>query len=169
MKKSIVALVIAALEVASVHVARIYNKDGSKPDLYGEVKAVHSWTNGSSTDETYVYLGSRGEAQINSQPAGHGQLKSQSDASKAEGSQSGARTRLMFTDLDYGHDISPNYGCNCGIAYDVGAYTDTPSEFGDDSFEDTDRFLASRTSGVVTPRIKNPFGAVDGLNVDAQY
>lgn len=51
----------------------------------------------------------------------------------------------------------------------MGAYTDILSEFGGDSFENTDRFLTTRTSGVATLRTKNLFGAVDGLNVGAQY
>lgn len=35
-----------ALGVTSVHAAEIYNKDGNKLDLYGKVKAAHSWTDG---------------------------------------------------------------------------------------------------------------------------
>ena len=169
MKKSVVALAVMALGVTSVHAAEIYNKDGNKLDLYGKVKAVHSWTDGNNADETYARLGFRGETQINDQLTGYGQFESQFDASKAEGSQNGVKTRLAFAGLDYGHDVSFDYGRNYGIAYDVGAYTDTLSEFGDDSFEDADRFLTSRTSGVATLRTKNLFGAVDGLSVGAQF
>ena len=169
MKKSVVALAVMALGVTSVHAAEIYNKDGNKLDLYGKVKAVHSWTDGNNADETYARLGFRGETQINDQLTGYGQFESQFDASKAEGSQNGVKTRLAFAGLDYGHDVSFDYGRNYGIAYDVGAYTDTLSEFGGDSFEDADRFLTSRTSGVATLRTKNLFGAVDGLSVGAQY
>ena len=169
MKKSVVALAVMALGVTSVHAAEIYNKDGNKLDLYGKVKAVHSWTDGNNADETYARLGFRGETQINDQLTGHGQFESQFDASKAEGSQNGVKTRLAFAGLDYGHDVSFDYGRNYGIAYDVGAYTDTLSEFGGDSFEDADRFLTSRTSGVATLRTKNLFGAVDGLSVGAQF
>lgn len=169
MKKSVVALAVMALGVTSVHAAEIYNKDGNKLDLYGKVKAVHSWTDGKDADGTYARLGFRGETQINDQLTGYGQFESQLDASKAEGSQNGVNTRLAFAGLDYGHDVSFDYGRNYGIAYDVGAYTDTLSEFGGDSFEDTDRFLTTRTSGVATLRTKNLFGAVDGLNIGAQY
>ncbi|WP_256933316.1 porin, partial [Citrobacter braakii] len=169
MKKSAVALAVMVLGVTSVHAAEIYNKDGNKLDLYGKVKAVHSWTGGTDADGTYARLGFRGETQINDQLTGYGQFESQFDASKAEGSQNGVNTRLAFAGLDYGHDVSFDYGRNYGIAYDVGAYTDTLSEFGGDSFEDADRFLTSRTSGVATLRTKNLFGAVDGLNIGAQY
>ena len=169
MKKTAVALTVMALGVTSVHAAEIYNKDGNKLDLYGKVKAVHSWTDGTDTDGTYARLGFRGETQINDQLTGYGQFESQFDASKAEGSQNGVNTRLAFAGLDYGHNISFDYGRNYGIAYDVGVYTDTLSEFGGDSYEDTDRFLTTRTSGVATLRTKNLFGAVDGVNVAAQY
>ena len=50
-----------ALGVTSVHAAEIYNKDGNKLDLYGKVKAVHSWTDGKDSDGTYARLGFRGE------------------------------------------------------------------------------------------------------------
>lgn len=169
MKKTVVALAVMALGVTSVHAAEIYNKDGNKLDLYGKVKAVHSWTDGTDADGTYARLGFRGETQINDQLTGYGHFESQFDASKAEGSQNGVNTRLAFAGLDYGHDVSFDYGRNYGIAYDVGAYTDTLSEFGGDSFENTDRFLTTRTSGVATLRTKNLFGAVDGLSVGAQY
>ena len=119
MKKSVVALAVMALGVTSVHAAEIYNKDGNKLDLYGKVKAVHSWTDGNNADETYARLGFRGETQINDQLTGYGQFESQFDASKAEGSQNGVKTRLAFAGLDYGHDVSFDYGRNYGIAYDV--------------------------------------------------
>ena len=56
MKKSVVALAVMALGVTSVHAAEIYNKDGNKLDLYGKVKAAHSWTDGTNADETYARL-----------------------------------------------------------------------------------------------------------------
>ncbi|AWS93867.1 MULTISPECIES: porin [Citrobacter] len=169
MKKSAVVLAVMALGITSAHAAEIYNKDGNKLDLYGKVKAVHSWTDGTDADGTYARLGFRGETQINDQLTGYGQFESQFDAAKAEGSQNGVNTRLAFAGLDYGHDVSFDYGRNYGIAYDVGAYTDTLSEFGGDSYENTDRFLTTRTSGVATLRTKNLFGAVDGLSLGAQY
>lgn len=169
MKKTVVALAVMALGVTSVHAAEIYNKDGNKLDLYGKLKAQHSWSDGKDADSTYTRLGFRGETQINDQLTGYGQFQSQFDASKAEGSQNGVKTRLAFAGLDYGHNVSFDYGRNYGVAYDVGVYTDTLSEFGGDSYEDADRFLTSRTSGVATLRTKNLFGAVDGLSVGAQY
>lgn len=169
MKKTAVALAVMALGVTSVHAAEIYNKDGNKLDLYGKVKAVHTWTDGTDADGTYARLGFRGETQINDQLTGYGHFESQFDAAGAEGSQDGIKTRLAFAGLDYGHDVSFDYGRNYGVAYDVGSYTDVLSEFGGDSYENADRFLTTRTSGVATLRTKNLFGAVDGVNLAAQY
>ncbi|TKV24865.1 porin [Citrobacter sp. wls613] len=169
MKKTAVALAVMALGVTSVHAAEIHNKDGNKLDLYGKVKAVHTWTDGTDADGTYARLGFRGETQINDQLTGYGHFESQFDAAGAEGSQDGIKTRLAFAGLDYGHDVSFDYGRNYGVAYDVGSYTDVLSEFGGDSYENTDCFLTTRTSGVATLRTKNLFGAVDGVNLAAQY
>lgn len=106
---------------------------------------------------------------LNDQLTGYGHFESQFDAAGAEGSQDGIKTRLAFAGLDYGHDVSFDYGRNYGVAYDVGFYTDVLSEFGGDSCEDTDCFLTTRTSGVATLCTKNLFGAVDGVNLVAQY
>lgn len=121
-------------------------------------------TDGTDADGTYARLGFRGETQINDQLTGYGHFESQFDAAGAEGSQDGIKTRLAFAGTDYGHDVSFDYGRNYGVAYDVGSYTDVLSEFGGDSYENTDRFLTTRTSGVATLRTKNLFGAVDGVN-----
>lgn len=169
MKKTAVALAVLAFGVTSVHAAEIYNKDGNKLDLYGKVKATHSWTDGADADGTYARLGFRGETQINDQLIGYGRFESQFDAAKAEGSQDGVKTRLAFAGLDFDHNVSFDYGRNYGVAYDVGVYTDTLSEFGGDSYESTDGFLTARASGVATLRTKNLFGAVDGVSLAAQY
>ncbi|WP_333010018.1 porin [Kluyvera sichuanensis] len=169
MKKSAVALALVVMGATSAHAAEIYNKDGNKLDLYGKVKAAHGWSGGKNADGTYARLGFRGEAQINQELTGYGQFEGQLDAAKAEGSQNGESTRLAFAGLDYGHNVSFDYGRNYGIAYDVGSYTDNLSEFGGDSYEDTDLFLTSRASGVATLRTNNAFGLADGLTVGAQY
>ena len=153
----------------SAYATEIFNKDGNKLDLYGKVKATHGWTEGKDADGTYARLGFRGETQIASDLTGFGQYEGQFDASKAEGSQNSVSTRLAFAGLDFGHNVSFDYGRNYGIAYDVGAYTDVLSEFGGDSYEGTDSFLTGRTSGVATLRTANAFGLADGVNFGAQY
>lgn len=169
MKKTAVALAVLALGVTSAQAAEIYNKDGNKLDLYGKVKAAHSWTDGKNEDGTYARLGFKGETQINEELTGYGQFEGQLDAANAEGSQNGESTRLAYAGLDYGHNVSFDYGRNYGIAYDVGVYTDNLSEFGGDSYEGTDSFLTGRTSGVATLRTSNAFGLADGVSFGAQY
>lgn len=169
MKKILVAVAVLASSVTSVHAAEIYNKGGNKLDLYGKLKAIHSWTGSKDADGTYARLGFRGETQVNDQLTGYGQYEGQFDAAKAEDSQSGVVTRLAFVGLNFNHDVSFDYGRNYGIAYDVGVYTDTLSEFGGDSYEGADRFMTSRTNGVATLRTTNLFGSVDGINMAVQY
>lgn len=169
MKKSAVALALIAL-VSTAHAAEIYNKDGNKLDLYGKVKGQHSWSDGKNSDETYARLGFKGETQINNQLTGYGQFETQFDAAKPEGQQDGNKTRLAFAGLNYGNNVSFDYGRNYGIAYDVGAYTDVLSEFGGDSYEANDfNALTSRNNGVATLRTHNLFGLADGVNFGAQY
>ncbi|EGQ5280860.1 porin [Enterobacter hormaechei] len=169
MKKTVVALAVLALGITSAYAAEIYNKDGNKLDLYGKVKAAHSWSDGEDGDGTYARLGFRGETQINDKLTGYGQFEGQFDAAQAEGAQDGVSTRLAFAGLDFDHNLSFDYGRNYGVAYDVGAYTDVLSEFGGDSYEGTDSFLTGRASGVATLRTGNAFGLADGVQFAAQY
>lgn len=169
MKKTAVALAVLALGITSAHAAEIYNKNSNKLDLYGKVKANHSWSNDTNSDGTYARLGFKGETQVSDQLTGYGHFEGQFDASKAEGAQNNVSTRLAYAGVDFGHHVTFDYGRNYGIAYDVGAYTDMLSEFGGDSYENTDGFLTGRASGVATLRTADAFGLVDGLSFGAQY
>ncbi|MEG5932472.1 porin [Enterobacter hormaechei] len=169
MKKTAVALAVLAFGITSAHAAEVFNKDGNKIDLYGKVKAAHKWTGGEDADGTYARLGFKGETQITDKLTGLGQFEGEFNASKAEGSQDGVKTRLAYAGLDFDHVVSVDYGRNWGVAYDVGAYTDVLSEFGGDSYEGTDAFLTGRASGVATLRTSNAFGLADGVQFAAQY
>lgn len=169
MKKTALSLAVLLAGIASAHAAEIYAKDGNKLDLYGKVKAAHSWSGGEDADGTYARLGFRGETQINDKLTGFGQYEGQFDAAQAEGAQNGVSTRLAYAGLDFDHNVSFDYGRNYGVAYDVGAYTDVLSEFGGDSYEGTDAFLTGRANGVATLRTSNAFGLADGVSFAAQY
>lgn len=66
--KALALLVPALLMAGAVNAAEIYNKDGNKLDLYGNLDARHTFSDnaGDDGDETYVQLGFKGEMQINS-------------------------------------------------------------------------------------------------------
>lgn len=169
MKKIAALIMLVVAGASSAQAAEIFNKDGNKVDLYGKLKAQHTWTKNNNFDGTYARLGFKGQTQVNDNLVGYGQFETEFNASQPEGSQPPSKTRLAFAGVKVGNSVSFDYGRNYGIAYDVGSYTDTLSEFGGDSFESPDRFMTYRANGLATVRTSNGFGMVDGLKVGAQY
>ncbi|EDY2029998.1 porin [Salmonella enterica] len=173
--KSKLALAIVgvlAFGAATANAAEIYNKNGNKLDFYGKVKAEHDFnTTGqtSSEDATYARIGVKGQTQINDQLTGFGHWEYNLNAADAEGSQGAGKTRLAFAGLSAGDLGSIDAGRNYGILYDVGSYTDNLTEFGGDSFQNTDNFMNGRANNLVTYRNDNFFGLVDGLALGVQY
>lgn len=173
MKNRIVVLaVIAALTAGAANAAEIYNKNGNKLDFYGKVKGERDFvTSGekSNKDATFARIGFRGETQINDTLAGFGRWEYNLNASKAEGQQGEGTTRLAFAGLKMGDAGSVDYGRNYGVVYDIGAYADTLTEFGGDSYQKTDNYMTGRSTGLLTYRNTGFFGLVDSLNFAVQY
>lgn len=107
-------------------------------------------------------------SQINDSIVGFGQFEHNFTASEAEGSQSDV-TRLAYAGLKFGDYGSIDYGRNYGIQYDIGSYADVLTEFGGDSFQNTDNYMTGRSTGLLTYRNSNFFGLVDGLDFGLQY
>ncbi|HCI6022668.1 TPA: porin [Klebsiella quasipneumoniae subsp. quasipneumoniae] len=168
MKKTTVALAVMALVMTSAHAAEIYNKGGDKIDLYGKVKGEHDFTSSDNSDATYARIGFKGETEINESIVGFGQFEHNFTASKPEGGQSDV-TRLAYAGLKFGDYGSIDYGRNYGIQYDIGSYADVLTEYGGDSFQNTDNYMTGRSTGLLTYRNSNFFGLVDGLDFGLQY
>lgn len=173
MKSKVALLVLSALALGSTaNAAEIFNKDGNKLDLYGKVKGERDFTTTGkhdNADATYARLGFKGETQINSDLSGYGQFEHQFNASEAEGSQGAGKTRLAFAGLKFGSAGSIDYGRNYGVVYDIGSYADNLTEFGGDSYQNTDNYMTGRANGLLTYRNSDFFGLVDGLAVGIQY
>lgn len=175
MKRMTVAISAVAAVVmltTAAHAAEVYNKDGNKLDVYGRATALHYFSSDKANDgdQTYARLGFKGETQINEQLTGFGQWEYQFSGNKTEKEgSSGNKTRLAFAGLKFADFGSIDYGRNYGIAYDVGSYTDVLPEFGGDGWTQTDNFMNSRSTGVLTYRNTDFFGLVDGLSFAAQY
>ncbi|EGD6457158.1 porin OmpC [Salmonella enterica] len=167
MKSKVALLVLSALALGSTaNAAEIFSKDGNKLDLYGKVKGEHDFADGSNADATYARLGFRGETQINDQLTGFGQFEHQFNASGAEGEQGEGKTRLAFAGIDAGEYGAIDYGRNYGVVYDIGAYADNLTEFGGDSYQNSDNFMTGRSTGLLTYRNNK---LVDGLQFGLQY
>ncbi|EDM1357229.1 phosphoporin PhoE [Salmonella enterica subsp. enterica serovar Newport] len=177
MKKLTVALSAVAVTVmmaGMADAAEVYNKDGNKLDLYGKVDGLHYFSKdkGDDGDKSYVRLGFKGETRINDQLTGYGQWEYNIQANNAEGgddSTKGNATRLAFAGLKFADFGSVDYGRTNGVIYDIGAWTDMLPEFGNDTYEDTDRFMTGRANGLLTYHNTDFFGLVDGLNFSLQY
>ncbi|AEW44646.1 porin [Serratia symbiotica str. 'Cinara cedri'] len=174
MKRNILAVVIPALLATSVvNAAEIYNKDGNKLNLYGNVAGLHYFSKDRKEEgaKSYAYLGFKGETQITDQLAGYGQWEYsletnplQSLASKSD------KTRLGLVGLKFADYGSLDYGRGYGILYNVKSWTTSLPEFGSDiAYSSTDNLMSSRANGVTTYRNNNFFGLIDGLNFALQY
>ncbi|ECF3779792.1 phosphoporin PhoE [Salmonella enterica subsp. enterica serovar Oslo] len=175
MKKLTVALSAVAVSVmmaGMADAAEIYNKDGNKLDLYGKVDGLHYFSKDkdSDGDQSYVRFGFKGETQINDWLTGYGQWEYNIQANNDEDNGTkGNATRLAFAGLKFANLGSIDYGRNNGVIYDIGAWTDVLPEFGNDTYEDADRFMTGRANGLLTYHNTDFFGLVDGLNFSLQY
>ncbi|EDV0070003.1 porin OmpC [Salmonella enterica subsp. enterica] len=176
MKKLTVALSAVAVTVmmaGMADAAEVYNKDGNKLDLYGKVDGLHYFSKDKDNDgdQSYVRFGFKGETQINDQLTGYGQWEYniQANHDEDDNGTKGNATRLAFAGLKFADFGSIDYGRNNGVIYDIGAWTDVLPEFGNDSYEDPDRFMTGRANGLLTYHNTDFFGLVDGLNFSLQY
>ncbi|HBV3701648.1 TPA: hypothetical protein MDV42_005030 [Klebsiella pneumoniae] len=171
MKKIILmALFVSA---SSAHAAEIFNKDKNKLDLYGSVRARHYFSDSDSVDgdASYVRLGFKGQTQINDNLTGFGQWEYNFQANNSEGNdaQDGNKTRLAFAGLKFSRFGSIDYGRNWGVTYDVASITDKAPIFDELTYSTADNFMTGRSTGLLTWRNSDLFGAVDGLDVTAQF
>ncbi|EBU9775228.1 phosphoporin PhoE [Salmonella enterica subsp. enterica serovar Kumasi] len=176
MKKLTVALSAVAVTVmmaGMADAAEVYNKDGNKLDLYGKVDGLHYFSKdkGDDGDQSYVRFGFKGETQINDQLTGYGQWEYniQANHDEDDNGTKGNATRLAFAGLKFADFGSIDYGRNNGVIYDIGAWTDVLPEFGNDTYEEADRFMTGRANGLLTYHNTDFFGMVDGLNFSLQY
>lgn len=122
-------------------------------------------------DQSYLRFGFTGETQINEDLSGFGQWEYEVQASHPEGESSDdprAYTRTAYAGFRLGSQAI-DYGRNYGILYDIGAWTDLLPAFGNDSYQDADRFMTGRANGLLTWRTSDFFGEIPGLNLALQY
>ncbi|EMH1105585.1 porin [Proteus mirabilis] len=175
MKRNILAVVIPALMFAgAANAAEMYNKDGNKVDIYGKVDVRHYFADADtkgdheSGDASRARIGFKGETQINKDLTGFGRFEYEVKTNTTEG-ENKAKTRLAFAGLKFADFGSLDYGRNYGVIYDTNAWTDVLPLWGGDSMAQTDVYMTSRTTGVLTYRNTDMFGYVDGLSFALQY
>ncbi len=172
MKRNLLAVVIPALMFAgAANAAEMYNKDGNKVDIYGKVDVRHYFANkdsGEDGDASRARIGFKGETQINKDLVGFGRFEYEVKTNTTE-SENSSKTRFAYAGFKFADYGSLDYGRNYGVIYDTNAWTDVLPLWGGDSMAQTDVFMTSRTTGVLTYRNNNMFGYVDGLSFALQY
>lgn len=156
----------------AANAAEMYNKDGNKLDISGQIEGNHYFSNGDGEDgdNSYVRFGIMGETQVNDQITGYGYYQAELTASSAEnGDDNGSTTRYAYAGIKVGDAGSFDYGRNNGILYDIGGWTDVLPEFGGDSYQQTDVFMTQRAGNLATYRNRSLFGLVEGLDFAVQY
>lgn len=170
--KLLAGLLPAMMVAGAVNAAEVYNKDGNKLDVSGQIEGNHYFSSdkGEDGDNSFVRFGIMGETQVNEQITGYGFYQAELTASSAENSgDNGSTTRYAYAGIKIGDAGSLDYGRNNGILYDIGGWTDVLPEFGGDSYQQTDVFMTQRAGGLATYRNKNFFGMVEGLDFAVQY
>ncbi|MCI1034835.1 porin [Raoultella terrigena] len=151
--------------------AIVYNKDGSKLDLYGKIAPRNYMSSQPSQDgdKTWVRVGFKAETSISSRLTAYARWEQEYKGNNPETTNAGDKTRFAFAGLRDIHLGSLDYGRNFGVLYDIGSWTDMLPEFGSDTWSQNDVFMAKRTTGVLTWRSTDFFNLVDGLNLALQY
>lgn len=170
--KLLAGLLPVMMAAGAANAAEIYNKDGTKLDISGQIEGNHyiSSDKAEDGDNSFVRFGLRGETQVNDQITGFGFYQAELNAASSEASgDNDSKTRYAYAGIKIGDAGSFDYGRNNGILYDVGGWTDVLPEFGGDSYQQTDVFMTQRAGNLATYRNKDFFGMVDGLDFAVQY
>ncbi|EOG1932537.1 porin [Providencia stuartii] len=171
-KKTILAVTICTLFAAGVtNAAEVYNKDGNKLDVYGQIDVRHYFADaksGEDGDDSRVRLGFKGDTQITDQLIGFGRFEWETSTNKAETSNDN-QNRLAYAGLKFADYGSLDYGRNYGVIYDTNAWTDVLPLWGADTMDQEDTFMMGRNRNLLTYRNNNGFGYIDGLSFALQY
>ncbi|MEY1581518.1 porin [Providencia manganoxydans] len=171
MKKTFLAVVVPTLMLGTANAAEVYNKDGNKLDVYGQVDVRHYFADaksGEDGDDSRVRLGFKGDTQITDQLTGFGRFEWETKTNKPEG-QDENKNRLAYAGLKFADFGSIDYGRNYGVIYDTNAWTDVLPLWGADTMAQHDTFMTQRNRNLLTYRNNNAFGYVDGLSFALQY
>ncbi|SET65120.1 porin [Thorsellia anophelis] len=190
-KRKILAIIVSSLLVANSSLAaEIYNKNGNKINLIGQVSAIYTfkedktpmydWSKDrvnqvgagkvDNDDSSFARFGFTGETQVNSVLTGYATFVHNFTADGTDED----KTRLAFVGLNYDKMGSLDFGRNYGVVTTVRNFTDA-SDFDDlvgqglTATSASDVGMLDRASSLATYTNKDAFGVVDGLDLYLQY
>lgn len=171
MKKSPLLILMMPLVLFTdiAQAAEIYNRSGTKVDLYGGINARREFNSDGNYDKSLADLGFYGETKVSSDISGYGFWQYRITEGSNEWSSYGG-VRQMYAGLKMKDVGAIQYGRSFGVLYDVEHYTDVAPYFSGDTWSnDADNFMVSRGSNMLTYRNENVFGKFKGLDFALQY
>ncbi|MCX9024064.1 porin [Citrobacter portucalensis] len=167
--KLLAAVVPIVLFMDLAQAAEIYNRNGTKVDLYGGINSRREFNSDGNYDKSLVDLGFYGETKVTSDITGYGFWQYRITEGSNEWSSYGG-VRQQFAGLKMVNVGSLDYGRNYGVLYDIERYTDVAPYFSGDTWTNAaDNFMVSRGSSMLTYRNESFFGKVKGLDFGLQY
>ncbi|CAL4323777.1 Outer membrane porin F [Buchnera aphidicola (Protaphis terricola)] len=180
-KKSLSILIPILFATSStVTATEIFNKHGSKLELYGSINPHHDFYNGflstkitSKDDHTNAILGLSGKINITNKLSSYAKIEYKTNFFIPEDlidQQQSNSVRLGYAGLKYGNLGSIDYGRNYGVINDVESLTNhIPYITNNSVFGYSDNYMLGRNSSLLTYRNNNTFGLVNGLSFALQY
>ncbi len=164
MKATLIALSIPTLLAAgTASAANLYDKDGTKLDLYGRATGMYYGSDNDELrgDESYIRMGLKGETALGNNLTGLGQFEYNLPTSGSDNDE----LRLGFAGIRHDTFGTLTYGRQDGLLSMVNDYTDVLPEWGGDGLgKGTEVFGTGRTNGL----LKYAF-TYEGLTLGAQF
>ncbi|MFA7940676.1 porin [Klebsiella oxytoca] len=161
---------VALMPLRQASAAEVYNKNGTKLDIYGWIQAQRYITDNTSIkgDQSILHLGIVGEIPYNDEVSAYGHYHARYSTNSAEEETNIFSTSFSYAGVKFKNYGSLDYGRNWGVMYDLSMWTDVLPELGGDIYR-KDNFLIQRATGVLTYSNSGFFGLIDDLDIKLQY
>ncbi|MGU3412586.1 porin [Enterobacteriaceae bacterium C34A] len=158
------------LSPCELYAAELYHRENTRLELLGEINGQRLFTSDREEegDDSFARFALIGEASLTENLTGYGAVEYKVHANGAEDND-GLTTELAFAGITWDSRISVDYGRNEGLLYDTAAGTDVLPVFGNDTYTETDNFMAGRAGNLVTLRTLESLRMVEGLDFAVQY
>ncbi|WP_115956060.1 porin [Candidatus Purcelliella pentastirinorum] len=166
-------LIISLMMSNIVNAIEIYNKNGNKTNIYGNINILRKYSKDeyNEGDKSYTKLGVKNEHFISKDITGYSTWLYNFHTNFTENQYRlfNGETCLAYAGLNFKKWGSIDYGRNYGILYDALSYTDKSPVENTLTIKDNDNYLTGRSTSLLTYRNKDLFGYLKGVNFAIQY
>ncbi|HFZ0820223.1 TPA: porin [Enterobacter cloacae] len=164
------ALLSLILSPCELYAAEVFNKEDKRIEFIGEINGHHQFSSDPDEkgDETYARFSLLGELPLSDSLSGYGLFEYNVQGNTVE-ENNDSSVWLAYAGVKGESGLSLDYGRNEGLIYDTAAWTDVLPVFGNDTYTEEDNFMAGRASNVLTLRVTDALGKLEGLDFAIQY